>query len=161
MTTTQTTATELRTEAARHYQDAADSFERCDTDGFLSQWASGQTARLRLLEADLVEAGGVSKFIALFTTEGQWVPAKVIDGKYGKSWMLLDAEGKRTGEYVPFLPKRRETLAKRGYCEGYVMRPARAEIVGTTYFNCRASAIPTDSDWDAPVSIVTPDRFAD
>jgi hypothetical protein len=53
------TATELRQQATKHAQDAIDSFDRCDTDGFLSQWASGVMSQKKSLEADLLEAGGV------------------------------------------------------------------------------------------------------
>ena len=40
----QAQADELRDWAASARRSASDSWERCDTDGFLSQWASGLTA---------------------------------------------------------------------------------------------------------------------
>ena len=39
-------ATALRAEAAEARAEAAASFERVDTDGFVSQWASGINAQL-------------------------------------------------------------------------------------------------------------------
>ena len=39
------TAAQLREAAAADRQAAYDSFERCDTDGFMSQWASGLVDR--------------------------------------------------------------------------------------------------------------------
>jgi hypothetical protein len=165
MTTTQTTAiaVELREQANRHEAEARASFERCDTDGFLSQWASGLSAQKDRRQADIIEAGGVARFIALFDLNGNWVPAQMIDGKYGRSWMLLDAEGKRTGEYAPYLPKRRDTLAKRGYVEGYVMRPAKADIVSGRggMASCRVVSVPLTRDWEPPVSVVSSDRWSD
>lgn len=158
-----TTPAELRQQASMKNQEAIDSFERCDTDGALSQWASGLTARRLLLEADILERGGVSKFITLFTVEGEFQPAVVIEGKYGKSWMILDAEGKRTGQYVTFMPKRRETLAKKGFVEGYAMFPAKADyhegsggLVGVTVKSKK-----TVPHHFPPQSIVTTDRWAE
>ena len=50
-----TKADELRQQAKEAHQRSIDPFERCDTDGFLSQWASDCSARLLLEEADLAE----------------------------------------------------------------------------------------------------------
>lgn len=68
--TTTLTAQEHREAAARQYQEAADSFERCDTDGFLSQWASDLTAREHQAKADLIENGGMVETAALFDLDG-------------------------------------------------------------------------------------------
>ena len=38
------TAQEYRNEAAELHNRVEESFERCDTDGFLSQWANGISA---------------------------------------------------------------------------------------------------------------------
>ena len=62
---TNKTAEQLRAEASRMAQEAADSFARCDTDGFLSQWAMDLGARERRAQAAIVEAGGVCEFPAL------------------------------------------------------------------------------------------------
>jgi hypothetical protein len=51
---------------------------------------------------------------------GQVADARLIDGKYGMSWLVGD-------EFVPHGRKRRETVAKRGYTyarASFVMRPA-------------------------------------
>lgn len=57
-----TTAAEHRAKARQHDQDAADSFDRCDTDGFVSQACSGLNAQLERARAALAEAGGVASF---------------------------------------------------------------------------------------------------
>lgn len=169
MTTTQTTTTDtaaqaaqLRSEAADLRQEARDSFERCDTDGFLSQWASGLGAYRKEAEAELIERGGVSEFLTLFDLDGNWVPCRMVEGRYGKSWMILDADGKRTGEFVPYLPKRRDTLAKRGYVEGRAMFPARIDYIetGGGVMGVRVGSIRTCRDHVPPTSIVTVDRWA-
>lgn len=156
-----TTPQELRAEAARHDQDARDSFDRCDTDGFLSQWASGLTARQRRMEADLLEHDNTAEFPALFRLDGTWVPAQVIDTKYGRSWMLLDEHGNRTGEYAPYRPARRTTMTKRGLLEGTVVRPAKVEMIGQSITAVRPIIMPADRPWNAPLAIVTTDRWAD
>lgn len=122
----------LRESAAADEAEAAASFERCDTDGFLSQWASGMTARLKRLEADIRERGGVAEFPALFR-DGALVPAVIIETKYGAKWGVFasaaDANGRgRVVEWVPVGPK---AYAKRGYTIGLVERPAKASVLGS------------------------------
>lgn len=131
MTTNATSPTTLREEAARHEQAAADSFDRCDTDGFLSQWASGITAQLKRREADVLEAGGVHEFACLTDLDGNWVPSKLIDGRYGLCWALLAEDGTFTGTFVSAFPKRAATLERKGYREGRGTWPAKAKIVGS------------------------------
>jgi hypothetical protein len=127
-------AEKLRQEAAQHETDAAESFERCDTDGFVSQWASGLSAQKARVQADIVEAGGVATFgvYELQTTEGEPVAAKLIRGKYGPCWALQDETGEFTGTFIGAHPVRESTLAKKGYRE--VVRefvaPAVADFKG-------------------------------
>ena len=71
-------ADELRSEAAKREQSAADSFDRCDTDGFLSQWASGLTARELRLQAEIEEADGLAEFRGLFDKDGNRIKAKLV-----------------------------------------------------------------------------------
>ena len=148
--------------AARHAKEAIDSFERCDTDGFLSQWASGICSNQDRIQADIERAGGVAEFSALFTTEGEWVAAKVIEGQWGERWMLLGADGRSNGVFLPYYPKRRSTLAKKGYVEGRVMRPAKSCIQGRGHGlsgTAWASYEDTSKATDPPVSVVTADRW--
>lgn len=94
-------ADQLRKEAAEAEQRAFDSFERSDTDGFLSQWASGITAQLKRAQAEIEENGGVADFPALLDLEGNEVPTRVIPGQYGTVFALVDDAGKFTGQFVP------------------------------------------------------------
>lgn len=155
------TSAELRAEAARHDQEAHDSFERCDTDGALSQWASGLSAQKARLEADLIDKGGVSEFLTLFDLEGHYQPAVPINSRYGMRWMLLDAKGERTGEYLPYHPARRETLAKRGYVEGYAVFPAKADYRdgGTGLTGVSVRVVKRVPHYAEPVEVVTTDRW--
>lgn len=80
------TADEWRATMRRHHSDAADSFERCDTDGFLSQWASGVNAAHAETCAELADANGRATFPALFDLNGNHVPARQVPTRYGVSW---------------------------------------------------------------------------
>jgi len=159
MTTATATAADLRNQAAKHIADAAESFDRCDTDGFLSQWASDLNARCLNLQADIVENGGMASFkVLLDATTLQWVPAKLIDGKYGKSWMLLDSNGNRTGEYVSAFPARKSTIVNKGYIEGWGDLPAKSAIRGSGTglagaMSCYATTVRDCDDMTPPVNI--------
>lgn len=113
------TAEAHRDAAAKCENDAYESFQRCDTDGYLSQWASGITAREHRMNADLIEAGGVHEFAALFDAEtGERVRAKLIDGRYGLCWAFADENDKFTGRFVKAFPKREQTMLAKGFREG-------------------------------------------
>lgn len=160
------TSTQLREQARQHDRDAHDSFERCDTDGFLSQWASGLNAQKLRRQADITDNGGVAAFLTLFTTSGEWVPSKEISTRYGTRWMLLDANGKSTGVFLTWHPARRDTLAKHGYVEGYGLWPARAVIYGTGTgmsgaASCMVITVRSVPDHEPPTTIETVDRWAD
>jgi len=98
------TSEELRAEATEGYQRAVESFERCDTDGWLSQWCHTLMADLRMRQADIIDAGGKSQFIGLYLGERR-VAAKLIKTKYGMSWRLREDEQEWAGRaWVPFGP---------------------------------------------------------
>lgn len=157
------TPDQLREQARQKDRDAIESFERCDTDGFISQWSSGLTAERLRREAQLLEDGGLAEFPALFDLDGNYVPAKLIDGRYGECWALLNTDGTFTGEFITAFPARRATIVKKGYLEGVVKRPARVKVMSgkggmaTAYVGVYA----TDSPLDAPAEIVTHDCWAD
>jgi hypothetical protein len=157
------TPTDLRAEAARHEREAHESFERCDTDGALSQWSSGLTASKLRMEADLLEQGNQREFITLFTVSGDWQPAVQIEGRWGTRWMLLDANGERTGEYLPFHPARRDTLAKRGYVEGYAIWPAKVVYTegSAGLVSVRPVTVKAVRHHVPPVEITCRDRWAE
>lgn len=154
----QAEADQLRAEARRHEDEARESFERCDTDGFLSQWASGRMAGLKRLEADIAEAGGMWEFPALFDLEGNLVPAKQVEGQYGMSWKLLDDRGWCAGWFNPSKARsddvQRRNNAKKGYYIGTVRVPAFADMVGTNYHNVHAAAFREDDGWSADAEII-------
>jgi hypothetical protein len=135
---TDLTAAQLREKAATQDAAAEESFERSDTDGFLSQWAGNLTARKYRLQADIEEQGGRAEFPALFTIDGQLVAAKLIDTQYGTAWALLESDDP-SSKFVCFVSRsnarkaatRNANLAKKGYSEGAVLAAAKADIGGS------------------------------
>lgn len=163
MTTATATATaaQLRDQAAEHDRKAEESFQRCDTDGALSQWADSRMAGLYRLQADIEENGGRALFVALFDLDGNLVPAKWIETRYGMAWALLDEDNPR-GRFKGFFRpseardghRARATDARRGYYVGYVMAPAKAELRGGNVCTVTACAVRTDGGFSRDVEIV-------
>ena len=120
-------------------REAANSFERSDTDGFMSQWASGISAQRHRLEAELERNGGVHKFPALFDLEGNLVPAKIVEGRYGAVWAVLEDSEDPHGPVTDWVSmskarnaaRRRQTMEAKGYREGFVRAPAKVKTVGS------------------------------
>lgn len=144
--------------AAEGRERAEASFDQSDTDGFRTQSADRLIALKERQIADLIRKDGVSHFPALFDLDGNWQPAKAITTKYGVRWMLLTAEGRATGEFLPYFPKRRSTLADKGFVEGFVVRPAKVELVGET--TVMVAVLPADEPHQPPIEIVTTDRWS-
>ena len=129
----------LRAEAKRSDEAAEESFQRCDTDGFLSQWALGLGAQRYRKQADLLEAGGVATFIGLYQGDRR-VKAKQIEvpafnAPWATDWQwfldksevdLIAARGKR---YLPTGSKSR-VLKALGLAERAEWDKAEAQIVG-------------------------------
>ena len=145
------TSEKLRTEAAEAAHSAAESFERCDTDGCLSQWADRITATLKNTQADLLDAGGVAEFPGLFEGERR-VEAKLIEGKFGPVWLVLGQQDEdRFGRFVPYgrRSRKQKTL---GLHEAKETASAAAKIAGegrglAGAANCRVTVFRTDGGW--------------
>lgn len=73
-------------------QAKEDSFERSDTDGFMSQWASGVMSNLYHVLSRLAERGGLAEFSWPFLEkDGEWVRAesfKWVQSQYGSSVLV-------------------------------------------------------------------------
>ena len=153
-------AQQLREEAHQYDQRARDSFARCDTDGFLSQWALGLSANEKRLEADLVENGGQRYFPALFDLTGVRVRAKLYNGNYGTCWMFVDANDKPTGQFITAFPRRVSTMEKKGYREDEELAPGKVKIVGgggkglSGAANCRAATVRDDKGYPDDAIVV-------
>jgi hypothetical protein len=146
-----TTATDLRAEAAAAHQRSADSFDRCDTDGFLSQWALDLTGRKLSAEADLLDAGGLVEVPALFDLDGNVASTHLHHGQYGYSWVLDDAHANAAGRRFINRPtalksaRRRATLRGKGFTEGTVSVRGYVTITGsgTGLSGCASARVAT------------------
>lgn len=79
---------EMARDCARRERE---SFERCDTDGYLSQWAMSVTARLYGEIARVAERGGVWDFEMLADANGDVIEgAREYRTRYGWAWRLPD-----------------------------------------------------------------------
>lgn len=95
------TAEELRNMANEQRAKREESFERCDTDGFLSQWASGLHAQLYDRQAEITENGKKGRFLGLYEGSRR-VAARIIDTRYGSTWLLRTDESMKFGrKFVP------------------------------------------------------------
>lgn len=120
-------------EAKRHEQAAIESFDRCDTDGFVSQWASGVMADEARLNAYLASKDGKDDFAALFDLDGNLVAAKLITIRYGLAWGLLATDDPSSNiiQFITAFPKRESTMTRKGFYEGTVRCPAHVAMSGS------------------------------
>ena len=133
------TAQEYRNLAAGSRSAKEESFDRCDTDGFLSQWAHGLHSQLYSRLAELAENNWESDFPALFYAgTNDRVPAKIIyvrdkfsyNGGMKALWAIVDpSTGKFTGQFLP-TGKNSRKQKSAGVWEGTEIAPAYAKIDG-------------------------------
>lgn len=136
------TAEEYRKLSAGSSSAKEESFDHCDTDGFLSQWAHGLHSSLYSRLAELAENNWMSEFPALFySANNQRVPAKIIyvkdkfsyNGGMKSLWAIIDQKtGKFTGQFLP-TGKNSRKQKSAGMYEGVELAPAYAKIDGTGY----------------------------
>jgi hypothetical protein len=133
------TAAEYRAEAAAAEASREESFRRCDTDGFLSQWASGKTAELARAKAKLAEEGWTAEFPGLYRRDtGERVRAKLISFKCRYtyrtkwSWSFRHEDGSvdRSKGLLPDTRTKRGKLWKSGYEVRMERAPANAAMEG-------------------------------
>src|SRR5690625_7645794 len=97
------TAAQWRQEAAQTLGRSADSWQRSDNDGFLTQWAADTIARKYDLQAEIAEQGGTWQFPALLDTDGNLVPAKLVQTRYGMAWGLLSDPSDPHSDFTGFV----------------------------------------------------------
>lgn len=136
-------ADELRKQAEEAHQRSIDSFDRCDTDGFLSQWASDCSARLLLEEADLAENNYLWGFATLGDKDGKLVPNKEIATKFGYAYAVfasfadLAVQNAQIIEWVGIGDK---AIAKKGYTK--IIVEAKGKVVLGKGLNPGAFIVP-------------------
>jgi len=158
---TNTTAQDFRDMAAAAEKEKETSFERCDTDGFLSQWGHGMMAQQYRLQAEIEENGGLWEYAALFDLQGNLVPAKEVETRYGYSWALLDPQNPE-GRFLGWFnesnaqndARKIATDAKKGFYVGVVKVPAYAKLAGGNAMCLNAVALRKDNGFSADAIIV-------
>jgi hypothetical protein len=117
--------------ASNNIQNAHDSFERCDTDGFVSQWASGITAELNREKARICRQEGFDTFTGLYSGDTR-VRAKIVNGRYGSVWFIDDSDRDITGrrEFIP-VGSRSKVQRELGLSERQETAPAWACTAGS------------------------------
>lgn len=130
-------AAEYRAKASEARAARAESFQSSGNDGFLSQWAHQTLETEYLAKADLVDAGGMAEFPALFDLDGALLHALPVTSKFGgERWKLAGGEFLSTSRAQD--PKRAATAnAKKGVYVGRISAPAvvRMEGTGARYAN--------------------------
>jgi hypothetical protein len=120
----------LRAKADEFEQKAVESFERCDTDGFMSQWAHGINASLYRVRAEIAENDGKALRPVLVSEDGKLVRAKMVNAKFGSVWLLDDAAAEHYGrKFIP-VGERSRVQARLGLSEEQRMVPAYAHLAG-------------------------------
>lgn len=127
------TAAQWREMAKGNRRASQESFDRCDTDGALSQWGLDVLARKYELCAKLAEQDGTWEFPALFTLTGGLVAEAVwIKTKLNK-WVWRIGSGNTVAWFDPSKARsgarRRANDAAKGYQLGTVRTRA---YVGTS-----------------------------
>ena len=139
MNTTRTaqfpTADDYMAKAAKCRDDEMESWDRCDTDGFLSQWALQQLTHAYRAMAAMARNGWEMETTAVFNLAGDLVSTDSRMGQYGPYWLVRLADGS-----VDFFnesnakndARRVANNAKKGYYVGTVrmaMRPNGSDAV--------------------------------
>ena len=174
------TATEYRAMAFEQRKREAESFERCDTDGFLSQWASAQMERTYLALADYVsmgtEGGDVQEIMwpMLLTHYGcdEWCPEGCdaahawsladeyshVEGQYGPRVRVWDATSRTVTWWSPSRARKAATARRNDERKGVRWALVRAHVEAYTYsagLSCGTALRPTPDNATAVVEVVT------
>jgi len=143
------TAEDWRAKATESVKRRQESWERSDTDGFMSQWASDMMAQEYRLCADLAEAGGLMETTALFDAEtGELASTHLHDGQYGLSWVLNDRAAEKAGKRfvseskAATTEKRHAAMVKKGFTVGLVRVKGYVAQRGANVTSVRAYTLP-------------------
>lgn len=126
----------LRQMAADAHRRSEESFQRCDTDGFLSQWASDITGRQYSMQAEIAEAGGRAPFSGLYDGDRRVAARLIEQPKFNAPWITIYVWRLRADEAATygrrFVPSGRNSRVQRqlGLCERRELAPAMAAIGG-------------------------------
>jgi len=124
------TPAEWRAMAKGREQEKQDSFDRCDTDGFLSQWASGCMAGVYSACARAAENNGRAELAWVLNENDEPVEWKWVETRYGSSVLIFTGEGH--GKNVFWNPSEHRKGAerlKRDRAKGFHWGTVECEVV--------------------------------
>lgn len=130
-------AVERHTQKGRkHHDDREESFQRCDTDGFVSQWASGLTGSLEQQRARLSSHDHQNVFRVLVDADtGELASTKCVEvfnrfAGFGTvdRWVVTKPKGERDVWLTDY--KRPENFVKKGYRLAWATAKAYARLDG-------------------------------
>jgi hypothetical protein len=129
------TAAEWEQEALESNRRAQESWERSDTDGFLSQAASDAMARLYRLNARIAADGGTAEFPAVFDLKGNLIQIHTSEGQYGDYYFNVNNAVNGAPRYIrPSQAKngarRLATDEKKGFRVGTIRAVPLTTLVG-------------------------------
>lgn len=96
----------LKEERARRYEKRQESFDRCDTDGFVSQWADGLFGNLCEERIRILEKGGYAEFPVIVTETGQVVADRVFSFPNPKAHWITNYSWRVHDNYVESLGRK-------------------------------------------------------
>lgn len=120
------TAADHREAAGASARARRTSQENSDTDGFVSQWASGLNAQEHEAWADLIDNGGKTRMRVLMNLDGTVASTHLHYGQYGAAWVLNDAAAARFGKRflneseAASAARRRAAMARKGFTFGTI-----------------------------------------
>jgi hypothetical protein len=111
------TADEFRALAKKAHESRIESFERCDTDGFLSQWASQIQEHKYLDWARLAEQDYKDTFETLADADGNLVPCREIETKFGLTYAVYASfeDAQNRGEIIKWVGLGKRAAKNKGY----------------------------------------------
>lgn len=150
-----------------------ESWDRSDTDGSTTQWASGIMAEHHRMEADLIRKGGKAEFSALFDKDGNMVPAKRVTmndnfnpGRTKTAWGVLSDPNDPSSPVKEWINESSSSnmktqeayLARKGYTMGTVRVPAYVTERGSS-INVRSVYERKDKGFTPDAEVVTKNRY--
>ncbi len=147
------TAEEYRALADEAHQRRIESFERCDTDGFLSQFALDIQVSEYMRWAELAENDFQDTFETLADMDGNLVPCRFIKTQFGFAYGVYASfeEAQNCGKIIKWVGTGERAAKNKGYkivdvkaeakvvfCGGYTAR-VRTEPVNPVFTleNCK------------------------
>ena len=143
-------AEQYKNNSEANRQESLDSFDRCDTDGFLSQWALQRMAFLENHKKELCEKFGLHTFLGLYKGNRR-IKAKQILGEYGYSWLLHETEREEFAgrTFLPFNNGngRSKILKSFGLEELKVKSPAWVDFAKNGGYNSNVVYFRVENEW--------------